>query len=58
METWHNLEMKSTATMMFGIDESYEERIEHLLQIRELKRRPAASLRSSTGPSSRTTRLT
>ena len=39
METWHSLGMKSTATMMFGIDESYEERIEHLLQIRELQAR-------------------
>jgi cyclic dehypoxanthinyl futalosine synthase len=37
METWHSLGMKSTATMMFGIDESYEERIEHLLQIRKLQ---------------------
>jgi len=39
METWHNLGMKSTATMMFGIDESYEERVEHLLQIRALQTR-------------------
>jgi cyclic dehypoxanthinyl futalosine synthase len=39
METWHNLGMKSTATMMFGIDESYEERVEHLLQIRALQAR-------------------
>jgi cyclic dehypoxanthinyl futalosine synthase len=37
MEAWHSLGMKSTATMMFGIDESYEERIEHLLQIRKLQ---------------------
>ncbi len=37
METWHSLGMKSTATMMFGIDESYEERVEHLLQIRKLQ---------------------
>jgi len=37
MEIWHSLGMKSTATMMFGIDESYEERIEHLLQIRKLQ---------------------
>src|SRR5919199_1421051 len=37
METWHDLGMKSTATMMFGIDESYEERVEHLLQIRDLQ---------------------
>jgi cyclic dehypoxanthinyl futalosine synthase len=37
METWHKLGMKSTATMMFGIDESYEERVEHLLQIRALQ---------------------
>ena len=39
METWHNLGMKSTATMMFGINESYEERVEHLLQIRALQAR-------------------
>ncbi len=39
METWHSLGMKSTATMMFGIDETYEERIEHLLQIRNLQAR-------------------
>jgi cyclic dehypoxanthinyl futalosine synthase len=39
MEAWHNLGMKSTATMMFGIDESYEERVEHLLQIRALQAR-------------------
>ena len=39
MEAWHNLGMKSTATMMFGIDESYEERVEHLLQIRALQTR-------------------
>ena len=39
METWHNLGMKSMATMMFGIDESYEERVEHLLQIRALQAR-------------------
>ena len=37
METWHALGMKSTATMMFGIDETYEERVEHLLQIRKLQ---------------------
>ena len=37
METWHSLGMKSTATMMFGIDESYQERIEHLLRVRELQ---------------------
>ena len=34
METWHSLGMKSTATMMFGIDEAYEER---MLQIRKLQ---------------------
>jgi cyclic dehypoxanthinyl futalosine synthase len=39
METWHNLGMKSTATMMFGIDETYEERIEHLLEVRALQQR-------------------
>ena len=39
MEAWHSLGMKSTATMMFGIHESYGERIEHLLQIRKLQAR-------------------
>lgn len=39
METWHDLGMKSTATMMFGIDETYEERVEHLLRVRELQAR-------------------
>jgi len=37
METWHDLGMKSTATMMFGIDETPAERVEHLLRIRELQ---------------------
>jgi cyclic dehypoxanthinyl futalosine synthase len=39
METWHLLGMKSTATMMFGIDETHEERVEHLLHIRDLQAR-------------------
>lgn len=39
MEIWHGLGMKSTATMMFGIDETYEERIRHLLQVRALQAR-------------------
>lgn len=33
----HNLGMRTTATMMFGHVESYEERIEHLIKLRELQ---------------------
>ncbi|HEY7461969.1 MAG TPA: cyclic dehypoxanthinyl futalosine synthase [Gemmatimonadota bacterium] len=39
METAHGLGMKTTATMMFGMGESWEERIEHLLRIRDLQGR-------------------
>ncbi len=39
METAHELGMKTTATMMFGMGESWEERIEHLLRIRDLQAR-------------------
>ena len=39
METAHGLGMKTTATMMFGMGERWEERIEHLLRIRELQER-------------------
>ncbi len=39
METAHGLGMKTTATMMFGMGESWEERIEHLLRIRDLQAR-------------------
>jgi cyclic dehypoxanthinyl futalosine synthase len=37
METAHKLDMKTTATMMFGHVESYDDRVEHLLRIRELQ---------------------
>ncbi|MGD9488863.1 MAG: cyclic dehypoxanthinyl futalosine synthase [Calditrichaceae bacterium] len=37
METAHKMGMKTTATMMFGHVESYEHRIEHLLNIRNLQ---------------------
>jgi cyclic dehypoxanthinyl futalosine synthase len=39
METAHELGMKTTATMMFGMGESWEERVEHLLRIRDLQAR-------------------
>lgn len=39
MEEAHNQGLRSTATMMFGCGESKEERVEHLLQIRELQDR-------------------
>jgi len=39
METAHGLGMKTTATMMFGHVETLEERIEHLLHLRELQDR-------------------
>jgi cyclic dehypoxanthinyl futalosine synthase len=39
MDTAHGLGMKTTATMMFGMGESWAERIEHLLAIRELQAR-------------------
>jgi len=37
METAHGLGIKTTATMMFGHIETYEERIEHLIKIRALQ---------------------
>ena len=39
METAHGLGMKTTATMMFGMGESWAERVEHLLLIRGLQAR-------------------
>ena len=39
MEQAHRLGMKTTATMMFGHVETMEERIEHLLHLRELQDR-------------------
>jgi cyclic dehypoxanthinyl futalosine synthase len=39
METAHRLGMRTTATMMFGHVETLEERIEHLLRLRELQDR-------------------
>src|SRR5262245_20671446 len=39
MERAHGLGMKTTATMMFGHVETYEERIDHLLHIRDLQDR-------------------
>jgi cyclic dehypoxanthinyl futalosine synthase len=39
METAHGLGLKTTATMMFGHVETLEERIDHLLHLRELQDR-------------------
>ncbi|MFN2433550.1 MAG: cyclic dehypoxanthinyl futalosine synthase [Gemmatimonadota bacterium] len=39
MEVAHGLGMRTTATMMFGMGESWQERVEHLLRIRELQAR-------------------
>jgi cyclic dehypoxanthinyl futalosine synthase len=39
METAHRLGMKTTATMMFGHVETLEERIDHLLHLRDLQDR-------------------
>jgi cyclic dehypoxanthinyl futalosine synthase len=39
METAHGLGMRTTATMMFGMGESWQERVEHLLRIRDLQAR-------------------
>ena len=39
MESAHKLGMKTTATMMFGHIESVEQRLEHLLRLRELQDR-------------------
>jgi cyclic dehypoxanthinyl futalosine synthase len=39
METAHSLGMRTTATMMFGHIETLEQRLEHLLKLRELQDR-------------------
>ena len=39
MEEAHNLGMRTTATMMFGHIETLEERIEHLMRVRDLQDR-------------------
>jgi cyclic dehypoxanthinyl futalosine synthase len=41
MECAHGLGMKTTATMMFGHIETVEQRLQHLLRIRELQERTA-----------------
>jgi cyclic dehypoxanthinyl futalosine synthase len=41
METAHTLGMRTTATMMFGHLETLEQRLEHLLKLRELQDRTA-----------------
>jgi 2-iminoacetate synthase ThiH len=50
------LGMKTTATMMFGHVETLEERVDHLLLLRELQDRTEGSRPSSPGPSSPRTR--
>jgi cyclic dehypoxanthinyl futalosine synthase len=39
METAHGIGMRTTATMMFGMGETWAERVEHLLRIRDLQER-------------------
>jgi cyclic dehypoxanthinyl futalosine synthase len=41
METAHRLGMRTTATMMFGHVETLEERVDHLIHLRELQDRTA-----------------
>jgi cyclic dehypoxanthinyl futalosine synthase len=38
-ETAHELEMRTTATMMFGIGETYDQRVEHFRVVRDLQDR-------------------
>ncbi len=38
-EIWHNMGMRSTATMLFGHIETLEQRVDHLRQLRELQDR-------------------
>ena len=45
----------TTATMMCGTVETEEERIEHMMRLRTFRTRPAASLPSSPGATSRNT---
>ena len=35
--TWHEMGMRSTATMLFGHVETYEQRVDHLRRLRELQ---------------------
>lgn len=35
--TWHGMGMRSTATMLFGHIETYEQRVDHLRRLRELQ---------------------
>ena len=37
METAHSIGMESTATMVLGLGETIEERIEHMRRVRDLK---------------------
>src|SRR5206468_8108326 len=37
MRVWHQLGGRSSATMMFGHIETYEDRVEHLTRLRELQ---------------------
>ena len=59
-EAAHAVGMHTTATMMYGVGEVWEDRLEHMLklraaQARSLARGRATSPRSSRGPSSRCT---
>jgi cyclic dehypoxanthinyl futalosine synthase len=54
--TAHQLGMRTTATMMFGVGESFEQRINHFEVVRRRRKRPAASRPSSPGAFSPSTR--
>ena len=53
--TAHKLGMRTTATMMFGVGETFEHRINHFQASTICRKRLADSPRSSLGPSSRRT---
>ena len=53
--TAHQLGMRTTATMMFGVGENIENRINHFQRLYDCRKKPADSPRSSPGASSRRT---
>jgi len=53
--TAHQLGMRTTATMMFGVGETFDQRINHFEVVRRCRKRPADSPPSSPGASSPTT---
>ncbi|MEZ5331246.1 MAG: CofH family radical SAM protein [Thermoanaerobaculia bacterium] len=55
MRQAHRNGLRTSSTMMYGMGEPLEARLEHLQRIRDLQTRPAASRPSSPGPSSTST---